>query len=142
MITDCRKKHIWAVAQLMLEYGKQRGKSKQDCEALYTLGLLHDIGYAFLEEKEYKTHNIVGGNLLKQQGYQYWQEVYYHGVVNSPYQSEFLDLLNVADMHVDSEGNYVTFQERLQDISTRQNMPVEQLDGYQIVCELIKKGFN
>ena len=143
MITEYRKKHIWAVAELMrksvLENG---GGTEQEANELYTLGLLHDIGYEFASEKDYFYHNQIGGEFLKSQGYKYWQEVYWHGVAKSPYQSKFLDILNWADMHIDSEGNYVSFDGRLQEISDRYNVPIDQLDSKPIVDELKARGFN
>lgn len=142
MIFDYRKKHIWAVAELMEKYGRERNFSKEECNDLYILGLLHDVGYQFLEEKDYIKHNLRGGEILKSEGYKFWKEVYYHGVVNSPYQSEYLDLLNLADMHIDSEGNYVTLDGRLEELSKRYHLPIEKLDSYPMVQELKSKGFN
>ena len=126
----------------MYKYGKERGFSLDKCNELYTLGLVHDIGYAFLEEKDYEKHEIVGGEVLKKQGYKFWKEVYYHGVTNSPYQSEYLDLLNLADMHIDYIGNYVSFDERLQDISKRYNKKIEELKSFKLAKELKQKGYN
>lgn len=142
MIKDYRKQHIWAVAELMEKYGKERNFSDEKCHELYVLGLLHDVGYQFLEEKDYVTHNVVGGGILKNQGYKFWREIYYHGVAKAPYQSEYLDLLNLADMHIDSEGNYVTLDERLEELSKRYDVPIKELDSYPIVQELKSKGFN
>ncbi len=142
MIAEYRKKHIFAVAELMQKYGEERGYTKSQCNELYTLGLLHDIGYAFLEEKDYEKHEVVGGLFLKEQGYKFWQEVYYHGVANSPYQSEYLDLLNLADMHIDYTGEYVSFDERLQDISRRYNTKIEELNSFKVVQELKAKGYK
>ena len=79
---------------------------------------------------------------MRKQGYKFWKEVYYHGVVNSPYQSDYLDLLNLADMHIDSEGNYVTLDGRLKELSKRYNVPIKQLNSYPIIQELKQKGFN
>lgn len=67
MIADYRKKHIFAVAELMQKYGAERGFSQEKCNELYTLGLLHDVGYAFLEEKDFEKHEKVGGEFLKRQ---------------------------------------------------------------------------
>lgn len=142
MITNYRKKHIFAVAELMQSYGQERNYSADKCNELYTLGLLHDVGYAFLEEIDFEKHEVVGGEFLQKQGYKFWKEVYYHGVANSPYQSEYLDLLNLADMHIDSEGNYVSLDERLKELSKRYNVPIKQLNSYPIVQELKQKGFN
>ena len=59
-------------------------------EELYTLGLLHDIGYLFGSSD----HNIIGGNFLREQQYKYWKEVYYHGIPHPSYSSRILDELN------------------------------------------------
>lgn len=142
MISKHRERHIFAVADLLKKYGEERGYSESSCAELYTLGLLHDIGYAFVREQDYRRHNQVGGELLKEQGYRFWREVFYHGVVNSPYTSEYLDLLNLADMHIDSEGKYVSFNERLNELSKRYKTEVEKLDSFAMVQELRKKGFD
>ncbi|MDE6583434.1 MAG: HD domain-containing protein [Clostridia bacterium] len=65
MISEYRKSHIWAVADLMRKYAIDNNMSKQEQDELYTLGVLHDIGYAFLEEKDYFYHNVRGGNSSK-----------------------------------------------------------------------------
>lgn len=65
MIKDYRKQHIWAVAELMEKFGKERNFSDEKCHELYVLGLLHDVGYQFLEEKDYVKHNVVGGGYFE-----------------------------------------------------------------------------
>ena len=142
MIIEDRKKHMFAVAEFLREYALKQKMSQAECDELYTLGLLHDIGYAFLEEEDYSKHGFVGGEFLRTQKYKYWQEVYYHGVVNSEYQSKFLDLLNWADMHIDSKGNVVSYQERLDDIIRRRKAPITQLNSYHLINELKAKGFE
>ncbi len=127
-IDDNRKKHIWAVAELMRKFALEKGFSQQEADDLYLLGLLHDIGYAFLEKENYSLHNKVGEEFLKKQGYVHWKEVSFHGVAKSPYQSKFLDILNWAK-HIDSKGNFVSFEERLKDISSRYAIPVEDLES-------------
>lgn len=110
MISSDRLKHINAVAQYM--YDKAEDGKKEE---MYLLGMLHDIGYLYAQ----KGHNVFGGNILKEQGYKYWQEVYYHGEPISPYKSDELDFLNSADMSVDSKGNLVGHEQRLNDIGDR-----------------------
>ena len=51
-------------------------------------------------------------------------------------------MLNWADLHIDGYGNYVSFEERLKDISTRYNVPVENLPSNLMVQELLKKGYS
>lgn len=118
------------------------GVTQKEVEELYTLGLLHDIGYEFLEEKDYTKHEIYGGLLLKRQRYKYWKEVYYHGVANCKYKSKYLDLLNWADMRIDSSGIEVSLDGRLEELSKRYNVPIKKLNSYPIVCELKEKGFK
>lgn len=142
MISEDRKKHIWSVAKFLKEFAIQEKMNKQDIEDLFMLGLLHDIGYEFLEPQDYVTHNFIGGGILKEQGYKYWKEIYYHGIANCEYQSKFLDLLNWADMRIDSSGNEVSLDGRLEELSTRYNVPLKELDSYPIVCELKAKGFK
>ena len=142
MIDENRKKHIFGVAEFLKEFAIESNLSEEDCKDLYTLGLLHDIGYAFTNKENQKDHNKIGGEILKKQGYKYWKEVYYHGIPNSPYQSRFLDLLNWADMHIDGYGNYATAQERLEDVSRRYNTKIEDLECAKIVEELKQKGLN
>ena len=141
MITDDRKKHIWAVAELLKDFAIKENMTNEEIQSLYTLGLLHDIGYEFADSDDYKRHNVIGGELLKSQGYKQWKEIYYHGVVNSPYQSYHLDLLNWADMHIDSVGNYVSFDGRLEELSIRYNIPITELDSYKMIQELLQKGY-
>lgn len=142
MINEDRKKHMFGVAEFLRDYAIKQKLPQIERDELYTLGLLHDIGYAFLEEKDYSRHGFVGGEFLKSQKYKYWQEVYYHGVVNCEYQSKFLDLLNWADMHVDSRGNIVSYRERLDDMVRRRKAPIIQLNSYRLINELKTKGFN
>ena len=61
MISEDRKKHIWGVAKFLKRYAQEENMSQDDIHSLYLLGLLHDIGYEFLDEKDYITHNVVGG---------------------------------------------------------------------------------
>ncbi len=111
-----RLKHSYAVANKMIELGKEKSLSEIELQELFLLGYLHDIGYEFGTNEN---HNVIGGNLLKERNYKYWQEVYYHGIPNSEYKSLYLDILNTADMMIDKYGNDVGFEKRLEDIKAR-----------------------
>ena len=80
--------------------------------------------------------------LLKKQGYKFWREVYYHGVAGCKFKSKYLDLLNWADMRIDSSGNEVSLDGRLEELSQRYNVPIPKLNSYPIVCELKSKGYK
>ena len=79
-----RLKHSLAVARKMVEIGKSKGLAEEELKDLFMLGYNHDIGYEFGTNEN---HNVIGANILKQNNYKYWQEVYYHGQINVPYSS-------------------------------------------------------
>ncbi|MBR3676769.1 MAG: HD domain-containing protein [Alphaproteobacteria bacterium] len=134
MIDDNRYKHIRGVAELMAEIAPS-GREKE----MFLLGMLHDIGYLY----QPKDHNFFGGNLLKEQGYKYWQEVYWHGVPDAEYTSLELNLLNSADMQVNAYGERVSYKERLDDIASRYGADSSQyLLAEKMVKYLESKGFN
>ena len=107
-----RLKHSMSVANKMVELNNAK-----NAEEVFLIGYLHDIGYQFTDDKT--QHNRIGGEILKKFGFKFWKEVYYHGEVNCEYKSDYLNLLNKADMIIDSKGNNVGFQNRLEDIKTR-----------------------
>jgi len=134
MIDDNRYKHIRGVAELMAKIAPV-GKEKE----MFLLGFLHDIGYLY----QPKGHNFLGGNLLKEQGYKYWQEVYWHGVPDAEYNSAELDLLNSADMQVNGKGQLVSYTERLEDIESRYgNDSPQYLLAQKMVKYLEAKGLK
>ena len=132
-----RLKHSYAVACKMVELGKERKLSEEKLRELFMLGYVHDIGYQFGENNN---HNILGGNVLKDSGYKYWKEVYYHGIPNSEYKSLFLNILNTADMMIDKYGNDVGFDKRLEDIKNRYGEDsIQYNNSVKMVNELMKR---
>ena len=112
-----RIKHSLSVANKMIEIGKQKGLNDIQLQELFVLGYNHDIGYEFCTDN--LKHNIIGGGILKNNGYKYWQEVYCHGNPDAEYKSLFLKILNMADMKIDKYGNDVGYEKRLEDIKSR-----------------------
>lgn len=108
--------HSLGVAKKMVAIGKSKGLKTSDLNDLFTLGIVHDIGYEFGPGNE---HQKLGGLVLKENGYRYWQEVYYHGLIQNEYSSLFLDILNQADMQIDKKGKDVGYSGRLEDIKSR-----------------------
>ncbi len=108
--------HSLGVAKKMVAIGKSKGLKISDLNDLFTLGIVHDIGYEFGPSNE---HQKLGGLVLKENGYRYWQEVYYHGLVQNEYSSLFLDILNQSDMQIDKMGKDVGYEGRLADIKSR-----------------------
>ena len=136
MIDNDRLKHICEVAKLMKEKAEIVGLDKEE---MFTLGMLHDIGYEFGEDND---HNFVGFQILDKHNYKYANEVLYHGKPDSEYQSLALDLLNFADMHIDKSGEYVSYEQRLEDIKTRRGeSSLAYINSQKIIKELQNKKF-
>lgn len=93
------------------------GWPEHKARSMFILGFLHDIGYAFSSDQ--RQHEELGGECLHEIGYKHWREVYYHGNPDSPYDSDELFVLNLADMQTSSGGQRVTMEERLDDIASR-----------------------
>ena len=131
-----RIKHSLSVANKMVEIGKNLNLKESDLQDLFILGYNHDIGYDFCSDK--KEHNIVGGEILNNNGYKYWKEVYYHGNPNSEYQSQFLKILNMADMQIDKYGNDVGYEKRLEDIKNRYGEDsIQYTNSYNIINAIV-----
>lgn len=134
VVDNDRLKHSYAVANKMIELGKEKSLSEIELQELFLLGYLHDIGYEFGTNEN---HNIIGGNILKESNYKNWQEVYYHGIPNSEYKSLYLDILNTADMMIDKYGNDVGFDKRLEDIKNRYGVDsIQYINCVKIINQL------
>ncbi len=132
-----RINHSLAVANKMVEIGKEKKLSEKQLQELFLLGFIHDIGYRFGTNEN---HNIIGANILKENNYKYYNEVYYHGIPNSEYKSAYLDILNYADMSIDKYGNDVGFDKRLEDIKNRYGEDSKQyINCVKIINELRSK---
>lgn len=137
MIDENRIKHMMGVAKVMKDNASKWGLDEKD---MFTLGLLHDIGYEFGSSEE---HHLIGGEVLKNQEYMYYKEVLYHGKPTEEFSSKALDLLNFADMSVDKQGNIVSFNDRLQDIAIRRGVDSPHYKNCKVIVDgLIAKGFK
>lgn len=116
MIDEDRLKHSIAVARKMVEIGQNYNLNNQQLQELFVLGYNHDIGYEYGNNEN---HRVIGGNILRQNNYKYWKEIYYHGEIDSEYNSLYLDILNKADMQIDKCGKDVGYDKRLEDIKAR-----------------------
>ena len=107
--------HSYGVANKMVEIGKLLKLDNNLLDDLFIIGINHDIGCEF----DKNNHAVVGGNKLKEVGFKYYKEVYYHGRIQDEYNSLYLDILNMADMMIDKYGNDVGYDKRLKDIESR-----------------------
>lgn len=107
-----KQKHVFSVAEYMYRHAGEYGQNPED---MYLLGLLHDIGYL----RGSYGHGENGGEICRRNMYRYAEEIKYHGKHQDEYSSPALDLLNEADLMIDSQGNEVGFKQRLNDIKKR-----------------------
>jgi len=135
-IKENKMLHSLAVGRLMEQMAEGRGWNPERTKEMFLLGMLHDIGY---EHGEPKSHAVIGGELLKKSNYRYWQEVYHHGSPDTEYDSEELDLLNMADLSIDSCGFYVTPYERVKEIKRRYGADSDEYKNATLIKE---KYFN
>lgn len=127
--------HLHNVGLKMMEYARNVMKKDETfCEEMYILGLLHDSGYLF--ETDYKKHDSIVGNALKEDGYKYYKEIMYHSVYQEEYDSDAMRLLYFGDATVDAYGNWVTLEERLLDLKQRHG---EDSDVYKESLEIADK---
>lgn len=136
-----RLKHSLAVARKMVEIAKLNKLSDEEIINCFVIGYNHDIGYEFT--KNGINHNKIGGEILKQTGFKYWREIYYHGIVDSEYTSTYLDILNQADMQIDKYGNDVGYDNRLEDIKSRYGEKSEvYINCKKIVSKILDKNMD
>lgn len=118
MITQNRWQHILGVARkakMLAE--KLKTNDTQYAEDMFLLGIMHDLGYEFMESNA--SHAAVGSEILKRSGYQYWQEVALHGDETVDDMTDELFILNCADMMTGPKGEDFTFDKRLKEIAQR-----------------------
>ena len=140
MMDKDRLNHSYAVANKMVDIGKKRGFKENELQDLFILGMVHDIGYRFGDNI---SHNEIGSEMLKKDGYKYWQEVKYHGVPNCEYKSEYLEILNCADLSVNKYGEDVGFSARIEDIKSRYGEESSQyINCVKMIDELLENPLN
>ena len=118
MITQSRWQHILGVARkAKILADKLKPNDTQYAEDMFLLGIMHDLGYEFIESNA--SHAAIGGEILKRSGYQYWQEVALHGDETVENMTDELFILNCADMSTGPNGEDFTFEQRLEEIASR-----------------------
>ena len=118
MITQNRWQHILGVARkAKILADKLKPNNVQYAEDMFLLGIMHDLGYEFIESNT--SHAAIGGEILKRNNYRYWQEVALHGDEKVDNMSDELFILNCADMSTGPNGEDFTFDERLKEIAQR-----------------------
>ena len=118
MITQNRWQHILGMARkAKILADKLKPNNVQYAEDMFLLGIMHDLGYEFIESNT--SHAAIGGEILKRNNYRYWQEVSMHGDEKVDNMSDELFILNCADMSTGPSGEDFTFEQRLEEIASR-----------------------
>lgn len=118
MISESRWQHILGVARkAKILADKLKPNNVQYAEDMFLLGIMHDLGYEFMESNGNHAH--IGGEILKRSNYKYWKEVALHGDETVKNMSDELFILNCADMSTGPNGENFTFDERLEEIASR-----------------------
>lgn len=119
MISNNKLLHIIGVARQCEAIAKARHMSEEEQLACFMMGLLHDIGY----EKAINTeeHPQVSVDMLDV--YVKYKKDIDNAIKNHGYcyndMTVFDEILNTADLTIDSKGDEVTIDDRLTDIRSR-----------------------
>ncbi len=126
LIPENRLRHMQGVAKYMYE---NASKYNLDNQKMYTIGLLHDIGYI---KGDAKDHEVYGANLLNdifECDNKYVNAIRNHALTANEYTTKYnckisdipkeVLLLWEADLNVNAEGDCVGFDKRLEDIGNR-----------------------
>ena len=136
-ISENREKHVLAVARRCYAIAKEQGYNEKFCRNMWLIGYLHDIGYEFCDDAH--DHPDVGAAMLQNLGLGPYsdavQAIKHHGRVKAG-RSIIQDILNQADLTTNSRGEYVTVEERLEDIRERYG---SDSDAYQNTTMLAKE---
>ena len=131
---------MFGVAEYMSKHAEKYGC---DAEEMYVLGLLHDIGYIYGAENHGKTGSI----LMQKLGYNDSEYINWHDILPEDYKSmthskelpNKLRLLLTADLSVNSKGEDIGFDGRLEDIKTRYGEGSPQFKNVATTIAYLKK---
>lgn len=118
MISENKLKHMLGVARECRNLARQRGLSKEVCDAMFIMGLLHDVGY---EDEENSYHPSISDEMISNfiinadlcSG-----AIASHGLAFDNW-GIFDEILNTADMTISHTGDKVTIDKRLKSIGER-----------------------
>lgn len=153
MITENKLKHMLGVARKCYSVAKEKGYSEDTAREYWLMGLLHDIGYEFIDSNENPdSHPQIAYDFLDNQLQFNLMSLYndllaikFHGdsSVGEGAVGLFnlniydrIQILNYADMTTDTEGKETTIKERLEDIKERYG---KDSDVYKKAVALVKK---
>lgn len=135
MISENKLKHILGVARECRDLARQRGLSEDMCNAMFIMGLLHDIGY---EDDESLSHGSISEKFVRDFNLHInncCNAIAAHGFVFDDW-NIFDEILNTADMTISYAGNKITMKERLDGIKERYGSDSVH---YKQACKVVDK---
>jgi hypothetical protein len=117
-ISNDRARHMFATAKLMQETALSLGWGEEKANEMFVLGLVHDAGYAFTDVQ--KEHAKAGADVMARLGFKYSDRIANHGfAIQHSETDDELNLLNLCDALVDSDGTISSPGLRLYNIGKR-----------------------
>ena len=126
MITENKLKHSLQVAILCMELAESLGLDKEKVDACFVMGFVHDIGYQ--DCLNTVDHPNTGKSMIDafiKYSKECTSAIGHHGRIFENL-SIFDVVLNYADLSVNSLGDRVSHDERLDDIKQRYGVDSEQ----------------
>lgn len=110
--------HSMGVANFLYTYATSHYYDRKTAQDLYLVGLLHDIGY--LDNHTGIQHGEKGATILERNGYDkhYCDIIAHHGALTDVI-SEHQQLLWLADLCIDHQGNFIGYESRYNSICQR-----------------------
>lgn len=135
MISENKLKHMLGVARECRNLARQKNLSEDLCDAMFIMGLLHDVGY---EDEEGSMHGSVSEEFIR--SFQKYSEdccnaIFCHGLLFDNWDM-FDEILNRADMTISHTGDKITMEERLKGIEERWGSDSVH---YKHACDVVKK---
>lgn len=130
-ISDKKLLHMRSVAEECYRLAIESGMTESEARAAYTMGFIHDIGYAFSPAKGHAAvsaemlYSVARGNLT----HDIVTAIRFHGKPSGKRIDKITPLsriLDTADLSVMPDGNKVSVKERLDYIKARYGKNSEQ----------------
>lgn len=129
-ISENRLKHIIGVARECYSLSKEYfNKDDLFAKKMFIIGFNHDVGYEFTPTAFKHFHGDIGAHLIKNAMGKEANDISinaikWHGNPKTPDEYRTLEwyILNIADMTINSKGQKVTMDDRIEDILKRQGI--------------------
>lgn len=135
-----RMMHSIGVANFLYTYAITHAYSNEIAEDWYLMGLLHDIGY--LTNPTGTHHGKQGAAILSRNGYskQYCDVIKHHGLMSDTISKE-QELLWLADLSIDHNGDFVGFISRYKNICKRYGADDEKIKNVEPIIAYLQAHY-